>query len=100
MVPARDPAIPILEPVKKKMRKIIPRLAPIVRKMAISRELSFTSISKLQGCNHNNQRQNQEHHVPFNLKSSEEFGIELLPIKNVGVGGKELIREGFEGACI
>src|SRR2546430_1500685 len=40
--PARVPTTPIEAPLKMKMRNTMPREAPIVRKMAMSRPLSFT----------------------------------------------------------
>ena len=38
------PADPIDVPIMRKIRKIEPRVAPIVRRIAISRVLSFTSM--------------------------------------------------------
>ena len=38
------PVTPIAAPVIRKMRRIAPRVAPMVRRMAMSRPLSFTSM--------------------------------------------------------
>ncbi len=40
------PTMPIAAPVMKKMRMIAPALAPMVRRMAISLPLSFTSMMR------------------------------------------------------
>ena len=42
--PTSVPTTPIAAPVMRKMRMIAPRVAPIVRRMAMSRALSFTSM--------------------------------------------------------
>ena len=42
--PARVPTTPIEAPVMRNTRIIAPRVAPMVRRMATSRPLSFTSI--------------------------------------------------------
>ena len=42
--PASVPTVPIAAPVMKKTRRIAPLVAPIVRRIAMSRPLSFTSM--------------------------------------------------------
>ncbi len=42
--PATVPTTPILAPLSRKMRMIMPRVAPMVRRMAMSRPLSLTSM--------------------------------------------------------
>ena len=44
MKPASVPTVPIAAPVMKKTRMIAPRVAPMVRRMAMSWPLSFTSM--------------------------------------------------------
>ncbi len=46
--PARVPTVPMVAPVRKKMRRMAPRDAPMVRRMAMSPPLSFTSITRLE----------------------------------------------------
>jgi hypothetical protein len=46
--PAIVPITPTDAPARKKMRSTMPRVAPIVRRMAMSRPLSFTSMMRLE----------------------------------------------------
>ena len=46
--PASVPTIPMLAPLSMKMRRIMPREAPIVRRIAMSRPLSFTIMIMLE----------------------------------------------------
>ena len=44
--PASVPSAPIVAPARKKIRRIEPCPAPMVRRMAMSRPLFFTSITR------------------------------------------------------
>ena len=46
--PSSVPVTPTLAPDRKKMRMIMPRVAPMVRRIAMSRPLSFTSMIRLE----------------------------------------------------
>ena len=74
--PISVPTTPIEAPVMTKMRMIAPWVAPMVRMMAMSGLLSFTSMIRpghdVERRDQHDQRQDQEHHVALDLQRGEE----------------------------
>ena len=76
--------MPIADPDIKNTRRIVPEVAPIVRRIAMSRVLSFTIMimpeMMLNAGDDDDQRQDQEHHRALDLKRAEEGRVHLAPI--------------------
>ena len=82
--------VPMNAPAMKNTRMTAPLLAPIVRRIAISPPLSFTSMIQagddVQRCDQYDQRKDQEHHIPLDRQGAKKAGIHLLPIDQAGCG--------------
>ena len=82
--PASVPTTPIEAPVIRKTRMIAPRVAPMVRRIAMSLDLSFTSMIRpgddVERRDQHDQRQDEEHDVPLDLERGEEGAVALAPV--------------------
>jgi hypothetical protein len=82
--PRKVPKTPIAAPVIRKTRRTVPRVAPIVRMIAMSAVLSFTSMIRpgddVQRRHQHDQGQDDEHDVALDLQRIEEGPVALAPV--------------------
>ena len=79
--------MPIEAPVMRKMRMMAPRVAPMVRRIAMSLPLSLTSMIRpgddVERGDQHDQRQDDEHDVALDLERGEEGCVALPPVGEV-----------------
>ena len=82
--PTSVPTTPTEAPVIMNTRMMAPWVTPMVRRMPMSRPLSFTSMIRpevmLNAATITMMRQDQEHHVALDLQRVEEGGVALAPV--------------------
>ena len=82
--PPACPTTPIAAPVMRKMRMIAPRVAPMVRRIAMSRALVLHQHDQagddVERSHQHDQRQDEEHHVALDLERAEEGLVALPPV--------------------
>src|SRR5262245_63800889 len=81
--PTSVPTTPTEAPVTMKTRMIAPCVTPIVRRMpmaALVLDQHDQAGRDVEGRDNHDDRQDQEHHVAFDLQRIEEGGVALPPI--------------------